>query len=67
MSESEIQKSINSGDLELPAVASFRSSHWDEPNVIAHLRLTKELLTVESYLHGRITSDWRERQERKVP
>jgi hypothetical protein len=73
MDDSEVQRYYDSGKI-LPNgtqkdKSAFRSSHWDEPNVIAHIRLNdrtdtdgNKVLFVEE-----IQSDWaREAREKGV-
>jgi hypothetical protein len=46
--------------------AEFRSSHWDEPNVLAHIRFDDRVIDGRKTLHvAEIQSDWHQKGRRE--
>jgi len=66
ISVDEFDRGLEGGDLSRP-VADYRSKHWDQPNVIAHIRLNdrtdadgKRVLFIEE-----LQSDWGQEGKKK--
>lgn len=55
---SEIENIRKSGDFDTNA-GNYRSSHWDEPNVLAHIRMNDRNIDGKKTLHvEEVQSDW---------
>lgn len=62
MTRREMEKSIIDLENKLNVNNIFKSSHWDEPNVVAHMRMNDRTIDGKKSLHlEELQSDWHQK------